>query len=123
MHDLDFFPSPFSSGVVGVGAGALGDSAFSGDSDGLIVMNSPAAMSREVRPSCGDLVDDENHPPGKKRDDVVDVSLVRAVSGEDLRVDLSVPFMLPSSSTGAKRDRVGLEDYLVSCGRRSRNHD
>jgi hypothetical protein len=65
-------------------------------------MNSPAAKSSEARPSCGcTLEEDENHPPGKKRDDVVDSSLVRVVD-----VAFNGPKVLSVSalsSTGVRR--------------------
>ena len=46
------------------------------------MMNSPAAKSRDVRPSCGILGEAESHAPVKYRDEVVDSSLVRDVWGE-----------------------------------------
>jgi hypothetical protein len=72
MQDLPFF-SGASNPVIGVGGGggtSMGD---------LEAVNSPCAISKEVRP-CG-LVG-ENHPPGKNSEDVVDSSLLRVVVGE-----------------------------------------
>jgi hypothetical protein len=105
MHILDFF----SFLVVGVGAGVGADNVFKGESDGWMGTNSPDATSSDARP-CGSLGDEENHPPGKKRDEVVDSSRVRVVAGEVVsnRVVPSVPSVLVISSTGAKRGRVGL---------------
>ena len=38
----------------------------------LLGMNSPAASSNEGRPSSWEDLGDENHAPGKKRDEAVD---------------------------------------------------
>jgi len=56
-----------------------GDSAEGRDSIDCRWMNSPDATSNEVLvlPSLGTMGEDENHPPGKKRDEVVDSSLLR----------------------------------------------
>lgn len=44
--------------------------------------NSPAAFSRDIRFSSADLGALENQPPGKNREEVVDSSRARAVTGE-----------------------------------------
>jgi hypothetical protein len=75
-------------------------------------MNSPAATSSDVRPSSGTLGEEENHPPGKKREEVVDSNLLRPsslVAGISMRrvVDslVSIRFVALSSSTA---DKLGL---------------
>lgn len=77
----------------GGGVGSIGD--FEG-------VNSPLAISMEARP-CG-LVG-ENQPPGKKREEVVDSSLVRPVAGEGTSSVTVSPALLSSS---VRRKETGL---------------
>ncbi|KAG1835238.1 hypothetical protein EV424DRAFT_1283476, partial [Suillus variegatus] len=67
VHQRDFFSlsSSTAEGRALVGA-VVG--VFSTED---LLMNSPAATSSDVRPSSGTLGEEENHPPGKKREEVV----------------------------------------------------
>jgi hypothetical protein len=56
---------------------------------------------------------DENHPPGEKREEAVDSSLVRVMAGGTSNV-LKVLFGSAFSSTGDRRARVGLKERLIS---------
>jgi len=67
---------------------------------------SPLAVSNDVRPSGFG----ENHPPGKNLEEVVDSRLVRPVVGETFR-SVDGPSEGLTSSTGAKRDTVGLGNF------------
>ncbi|KAF9236736.1 hypothetical protein BU15DRAFT_49713 [Melanogaster broomeanus] len=68
VHQRDFFS---------LSSATADGSAVTGALSTVLDTNSPAATSRDVRPSSGILDQDENQPPGKKRDDVVDSTLVR----------------------------------------------
>jgi hypothetical protein len=67
-------------------------------------MNSPDATSSEVLVllASGTVGEDENHPPGKKRDDVVDSSLLRDVADEGISKFMSSRSELPLSSRVVK---------------------
>jgi hypothetical protein len=73
-------------------------------------MNSPEATSSEVLVllASGTVGEDENHPPGKKRDDVVDSSLLRDVADEGISKLVSGRSELPLSSRVVKCRSEGL---------------
>jgi hypothetical protein len=103
MQDLPFFSSWSVCPVTGVGGG--GDISM-GDLEGV---NSPCAISMDVRPSgfVG-----ENQPPGKNREDVVDSILFRVVVGEGKSRREDEMSALPSSLRGARRNVVGLQQIM-----------
>ena len=87
-----------------VGVSVIGDDALEG-------VNSPCAMSSEVLPSSRTLGAEEDHAPGKNREDAVDSSLARGFGGVSKGVEVvSVPAF---SSTGTKRELECLKKKLV----------
>jgi len=107
VHHLVFLcVSASPTGVSVVGTSAAGISTIGGDA--LEGVNSPCAMSKEVLPSSRTLGAEENHPPGKNREDAVDSSLARGF-GDGVPKDVEVVSAPAFSSTGAKRETEGLK--------------
>lgn len=104
-HHLPFFLSSSVNPSTGVFAGTSMSNAPLRGGD---LVNSPEAWSREVRSSVI-LVGPENQPPGKKRDEVVDSSLVRPDVGETVSISAGeVALVCSSSLRGARRGKLGL---------------
>jgi len=87
-----------------------GESTDDRDSVEGLRMNSPDATSKEVlvRLSSGTVGEDENHPPGKNRDEVVDSSLFREVAEEGISKFRSGRSELSSSNGEVRRNSDGL---------------
>lgn len=114
MHHFDFLVGTSSSSsesessessAIGGATGLLGTETVGTETPGTGAgtgMNSPRARSKDVRPSSGDLVPGENHPPGKNRDEAVDSRRVRGGSAESVSLALS-------SFTAVKRGRAALK--------------
>jgi len=109
VHHRAFFSSSSSSSshstlALEIGS-STGDSVDSRDSVDDLRTNSPEATSKEVLvlPSWGTMGEEENHPPGKNRDEVVDSSLLRVGVAEDSSRLIGETPAAASSSTDGKR--------------------
>ncbi|KAG2107099.1 hypothetical protein BD769DRAFT_1366349 [Suillus cothurnatus] len=111
VHQRDFFSwsSSTADGMAVVGVFSTED----------LLTNSPAATSSDVRPSSGTLGEEENHPPGKKREEVVDSSLLRLAP---LLVGISMRRVLDSVTSAAlsssTADKLGLNAWCQKWGRK-----
>lgn len=87
VHQRAFFSASSTSAALGVDVTSDAEVSTDGrDSvDGLRI-NSPDATSSEVLVllTSGTVGEDENHPPGKKRDEAADSSLLRDVAEEGI---------------------------------------
>jgi len=103
-----FFSSRSPSTGVEATSGA-DDSPDGRDSVDGLLMNSPDATSKDVlvQLSSGTVGEDENHPPGKKREEVVDSSLLRDVAEEGISKLRSGRPELPSSHGEVRRNSDG----------------
>ena len=111
VHQRAFFSASSPSATLGMEA-ASDDIVSPDDRDSVdgLWMNSPDATSSEVLVllASGTVGEDENHPPGKKRDDVVDSSLLRDVADEGISKLMSGRSELPSSSRVVRWRSEGL---------------
>ena len=91
-----------------------GESPDGRDSVDGLRMNSPDATSKDVLVllSSGTVGEDENQPPGKKRDEVVDSSLLRDVAEEGISKLRSGRSELPSSPGEVSRSSDGLRKRI-----------
>lgn len=110
VHQRGFSLSSWSIALGTETESDAGDSPDGRDSVDGLRMNSPDATSKEVLVllSSGTVGEGENHPPGKKRDEVVDSSLLRDVAEEGISKLRSGRSELPSSSGKVRRKRDGL---------------
>jgi hypothetical protein len=111
VHQRVFFSSSSPSSVLGTDVAVeAGDSPDGRDSADGLRMNSPDATSKDVLVllSSGTVGEDENQPPGKKRDEVVDSSLLRDVAEEGISKLRSGRSELPSSPGEVSRSSDGL---------------
>jgi hypothetical protein len=111
LHQRAFFSSSSPTTVLGTErVSDAGESTDDRDSVEGLRMNSPDATSKEVlvRLSSGTVGEDENHPPGKNRDEVVDSSLFREVAEEGISKFRSGRSELSSSNGEVRRNSDGL---------------
>jgi hypothetical protein len=118
VHQRAFFSSASPSAALGIGAASDARDSLDGrDSDDGLRMNSPDATSNEVLVllTSGTVGEDENHPPGKKRDEVVDSSLLRDVADDGISKLKSGRSELSSSSGEVRRSSDGLCERISVC--------
>jgi hypothetical protein len=100
VHHRDFFSAGLCSSPPSEVSSTVGS--FGAEVVDLVGTNSPIASSSDGRPSFwGDFGVDENHPPGKKREEVVDSYRERPVDMADA-----------AGSTVWSVSRAGLSNYF-----------
>lgn len=112
VHQRAFFSSSSTCSNLALEVvSPTGYSVDSGDSVDDLCTNSPDATSKEVLvlPSLGRMGEEENHPPGMNRDEVVDSSLFRVGVADGSSRMGEQPLAATSSSTDGKWSNESLQ--------------